>query len=159
MTNDKTAPSINADLQPRKVETPNLSYSFYDEGDADMTTPQGRLEWFCKHFEVDPPNLKYDEDEPDQILMTDELLLWIQVEGVSLDWIVLGHIAGPLATFREKYRTTPEKLKLIEAMRHLSEAEQTVLVDAIKRGNEPGADVLAEIQKAGNLIKAARKQN
>ena len=90
--------------QPTHVETPNGGYTFYSEKNADLTTFEGRVAWFCAHFELDAPALKYDPDEPDAVLLTDELIEWFRIEGVSLDWLIAGTCAGPLATYREKYR-------------------------------------------------------
>ena len=159
MTDSNAALANKPGLQPRKVETPGMSYSFYCESDADMTTVEGRLEWFCKHFEVDHPSLEYDEDEPDQILMTEELITFCQIEGVSLDWIILGYVAGAIKEYREKHKLTHKELEFIRLMRRFTEAERLLLVEAIERGNEPGADFSAEISKAAEQIEEKKSKS
>lgn len=89
-------------LQPRAA--PGTSYQFFSEKDADLTAVEGRLEWFCASFNTSRPLLEYDPQQPGSLLLTDELLEWASVEGVSLDWIVFGHVGGPLAVYREKYK-------------------------------------------------------
>jgi|GEM_PF-2198127 hypothetical protein len=42
------------------VETPTGPYSFYPESGADLSTSEGRIAWFCAHFDVTPPTLQYD---------------------------------------------------------------------------------------------------
>jgi hypothetical protein len=44
------------------VETPTGPYSFYPESGADLSTSEGRIAWFCAHFDVTPPTLQYDAE-------------------------------------------------------------------------------------------------
>jgi len=91
-------------MKKTTVETPSGPYSFYRESDADLATIEGRIEWFCAKFEVTPPPLVYDKDELDQILLTEELMTWAFIEGVSFDWLLCGKVAGVVHAYREKYR-------------------------------------------------------
>lgn len=127
------------------------------ERDADLSTPQARIAWFCQWFEVTPPTLAYDDEEPDQLLLTDALLRWCRLEGVSLDWLFSGLVAGALAAHREKHRMTPDDIRLIDVFGQYSEDEQMILLEGIKRGEEPGADFEAEVKTAMEQIKAKRK--
>ncbi|MCK0151090.1 hypothetical protein MWU54_13700 [Marivita sp. S6314] len=154
MTNDNAATANDTGLQPHTVETPGITYSFCRETDADLTTTEGRIEWFCKHFDVDPPELEYDEEEPDQIILTTSLLTWCQIEGVNLDWVFCGAVAGVLATYREKYKRTEEEQRFIDAISRFPPDEVKLLIDGIKRGNDPDADFEAEVKKAVDEIKA-----
>lgn len=84
--------------------------------DAELKTTDKRITWFCDHFNVDRPDIEYDPDEPDEILLTDNLLAWTRREGVSLDWLICGSVGGMAATFRDKYRTDPEAQKAVQTI-------------------------------------------
>lgn len=137
MTNER-ARANDTGLKPRTA--PGGAYTFYSEDDADLSTAEGRIEWFCAQFDVEPPKLEYDEDEPDSMLATDELLEWCAIEGVILDWLVSGTIGGPLAVYREKYRTDPKAYELIQRVRRLPEETRERFTEAFKRATDPGAD-------------------
>lgn len=154
MTNDNAATANDTGLQPRTVDAPGVSYSFYRETDADLTTTEGRIEWFCKHFNVEPPKLEYDDDEPDQILLTSDLIRWCQLEGINLDWLFCGMVAGALATYREKYKRTANEIQLIDLLAGFSTDEVELILEGLKRGMEPGADFDAEVKATMDQIKA-----
>jgi hypothetical protein len=59
-----------------------------------------RIKQFCEWFDVEPPTITYDPEEPGAILMTDEFLDWHVREGVSLDWTIYGGVRGMLSAFR-----------------------------------------------------------
>lgn len=128
-------------MQKTTVETPTGPYSFYPEKGADLSTSEGRIEWFCAHFDVTPPKLQHDEDEPDQILLTDELLEWIKREGVSLDWALCGAASGALAVYREKYRITSEAEEITELLGKFDEQEHAILLAGLKMATATGADM------------------
>ncbi|AVO36546.2 hypothetical protein [Pukyongiella litopenaei] len=132
MTNCNADSANNTGLTPVTVDAPGLTYSFYRESDADLTTMEGRLEWFCANFEVSPPNLEYDEDEPDAILLTDDLMRWALYEGVSLDWLVCGMVSGVLAEFRKGHSFGGPKRKLYEIIRKLDDAQKQQVLDSIE---------------------------
>jgi len=124
------------------------------ELDAALTTPQARIAWFCEHFDVTPPTLAYDDEEPDQILLTNDLIRWCRIEGVEVGWMISGEVAGALATHREKHRMTPDLLELHDAFADFTKEEVQAVVDAVERGQQPGADFEAEVKKAVDQIKA-----
>jgi hypothetical protein len=95
-------------MQKTTVETPTCTYSFHPEIGADLSTIEGRIEWFCANFDVATPKLEYDENAPDVILLTDELLEWVKREGVNMDWTFRGSVAGVLTSYRNTYRVTPQ---------------------------------------------------
>ncbi len=74
-------------------------------------------------------------------LLTDELLEWASVEGVSLDWIVFGHVGGPMAVYREKYKMDDPTRQFQEAVRQLNTGEQGIRLEGVKRAAEDGADM------------------
>jgi hypothetical protein len=153
MEKENATPANNTGLPKRTA--PGGGYSFYSEADADLTTTKGRVEWFCAHFEIEPPALEYDET--DSLLLTQNLIEWTRQEGVSLDWLVCGAVAGALAVYREKYKRTAEELRFIEALEHFTESEKQIVSDAIRRGIKPGADFETEIKSTMDQIKAARE--
>ncbi|MEY8827668.1 hypothetical protein AB9K34_04495 [Sedimentitalea sp. XS_ASV28] len=123
--------------KPTHVETPGLSYTFYSEDDADMTTPEGRLAWFCAHFEIDAPALAYDPDEPDELLLTDELLGFCGREGLNLDWLFSGYVGGPLAVYREKHRITPDADKWLSCEQRIAQLAEWFEIDAPNIQHDP----------------------
>ncbi|WP_436398605.1 hypothetical protein [Roseobacter sp. S98] len=122
-----------------------------------MTTPDGRLAWFCAHFELTPPPLSYDEDEPDSLLMTDELIEFCGREGLSLDWFTSGRVCGPLAVYREKYRITPEVEKWAELLGKFDDHEKTLLTAGLKLVTQTGADIDDVMQGVTAEIEAYRQ--
>lgn len=142
--------------KPTHVETPGLNYTFYSEDDADMTTPEGRLAWFCAYFELTPPPLAYDDDEPDALLLTDDLIGFCGREGLSLDWFFSGHVGGPLAVYREKHRITPEVEKWAELLGKFDKHEKTLLTAGLKLVTQTGADIDEVMQGVTTEIEAYR---
>ena len=130
MTYENAAQANNPGLPKRTA--PGGAYTFYSEADADLTTPEGRIKWFCAHFEIEPPVLVYDGDEPDQIMLTDELLDWTKREGACVDWLFCGHVTGALATYREKYRVTEQEARFLRLMGQLDETEQAIIHAGMK---------------------------
>lgn len=130
MTYENAAQANDTDLPKRTA--PGGAYTFYSEADADLTTLEGRIKWFCAKFEVAPPVLEYDVDEPEQIVLTDELLDWTKREGVSLDWLFCGYVTGVLATYREQYRVTEREAEFVRAMAQLDEAQQAIIRNGMK---------------------------
>lgn len=129
MTNERASANKEV-LQPRTA--PGGTYQFYSETDADLSSREGRIEWFCAHFDVKPPVLEYDKDKPDQIVMTDDLLKWIRLEGMSIDWMISGHVTGALAAFREKHREWPENVEFVEMLTGFNDTEKAMLSAAIR---------------------------
>lgn len=142
--------------KPTHVETPGLNYTFYNEDDADMATPEGRLAWFCAHFELTPPPLAYDDDEPDALLLTDELIGFCEREGLSLDWFFSGHVGGPLAVYREKHRITPGVEKWAELLGKFDDHEKTLPTAGLKLVTQTGADIDDVMRGVTAEIKAYR---
>lgn len=119
------------------VETPRGSYRFANEDNYDLTTAEGRIEWFCDHFECELPTLTYDEDEPDQIVLTDELMAWMAREGMSIDWMAGGRVASALGAYRRNFRQEAEWKK---AMAHLTDEEMRCFTAGLKAHTEAGVD-------------------
>lgn len=115
-----------------------------------IDTAGKRIAWFCEHFDVSPPKLEYDDDEPDAILLTDELMTWIKVQGASMDWVFCGGIAGMASVFREKHKMDPETAHFFDLFRKLDPQEREVIVGALKdnaSGKVDFSDAMENAQK------------
>lgn len=157
MTKDNAA-MANKEVLPKAthLETAVANCSFYSEASANMKTPEGRLAWFCAHFELIAPTLEYDPDEPDAILLTDDIIEFCNNEGMSLDWFFWGHVAGPLAIYREKHRVSDEARNFLDIVRKLGEQEQEILAAGLQRVTSDGADLDAVLQEVRAEIDARR---
>lgn len=153
MQNTSAAP------KPTKVDTPGMSYSFYREKDADLTAAEGRIEWFCLKFEVDPPTLEYDPEEPTAIMLTDSLLEWTASEGVSLDWLFMGSISGALAAYRERHKPTPETREWMQIVGGLGKPEQRMLLAGLTLVTNSDADIDTVMRSVSEQIAEYRLQN
>lgn len=129
------------------------------EKNADLQTTEGRIEWFCAHFEIEPPKLQYDDDEPDQIVLTDDLLKWIGREGVNMDWAFCGSISGALAVHREKYRVTPEQEEWAELLEKFDAHELSIVLAGLKQAKEPGISMDSAMRSVSEQIKAYRSND
>ncbi len=138
MTNERASANERV-LQKTTIETPAGSYSFYPESGADFSTSEGRIAWFCAKFEVDPPVLSYDEDEPDQILLTDDLLEWVRTVGGSLDWLFCGSVGPALTAYRSRYMP-PAKGSMMDLVGKLDDTEQRILLVGLDMAAESNLD-------------------
>ncbi|MDO6584806.1 hypothetical protein Q4543_04675 [Salipiger sp. 1_MG-2023] len=144
-------------MKKTTVDTPSGSYSFYRESDADLATTEGRIDWFCAHFEVEPPMLTYDPDEPNAVLLTDELLEWVKIEGASIDWLFTGAVSGALAAYREKYRITPQKAKWTKIVGEFDDTEKRIISAGLSLVLDAGADMDAVMQQVAAQVGEYRK--
>ena len=91
-------------MKHAKIEAENAA-PIANEKDTNSVSLSERADWFCEFFGANRPQIVFDPDEPQHVLMTDALITWADHEGVSLDWLVGGDATGALAVYREKYRT------------------------------------------------------
>jgi hypothetical protein len=145
------------DMKKKIVETPNGSNSFYSEFDADHSTIEGRIEWFCTHFEVEPPKLTYDPEAPGALLLTEDLIAWAEFEGVSLDWLICGHVSACLSEYRKANKLDPQTKKFAGYVMSLDGAEQRILLSGLKASTDPDADFEQIIQATFGLIAQHRQ--
>tara|TARA_R110000850_G_scaffold225728_1_gene351112 strand:- start:1140 stop:1586 length:447 start_codon:yes stop_codon:yes gene_type:complete len=138
------------------IETKSGSYSFVSETDADLSTSEGRIEWFCAHFDVAPPKLQYDEDEPTQIALTDELMEWVKREGVNLDWAFCGRVSGVLAAYRERNRVTPKSEEWISLLGGFDDQEHDILLAGLMLIVKSGADIDSVMRGVAEQIEEYR---
>ena len=78
----------------------------------DLTTASGRILGLAEQFEIDPPELKYDEDG--ELLVQDEWIDWCRDSGASIDWIVSGDPKTMISVYRQRCKSDREAL---DAMR------------------------------------------
>ena len=101
----------------------------------DMTTIEGRIAATCQWFAFGPPARRYDTEEPDAVLLGDELLDWALAAAVSLDGLFCGDPKGAVMGFRERQL---EERPFREALRQFDATEKTLLLDALKAHQEQG---------------------
>jgi hypothetical protein len=118
----------------------NGSHSFYSEFDADHSTIEGRIEWFCAHFEVEPPKLTYDPEKPDSPLLTEDLMVWAEFEGVSLDWLICGHVSACVSAYRKTNMLDSQTKQFAGLVMSLDNAEQRILLSGLRASTDPDAD-------------------
>ena len=94
---------------------------------ADLGTLDGRIEVFCKWFDVEPPTLT--RDEGGEVLVSDEFLGWHKENGVSIDWIAVGDPKCMASVFRRERRKEREFRSIIAQM---DEVEKGMLKVAMK---------------------------
>lgn len=84
---------------------------------SSMTMPHGqynfgtfeeRLQHLCALFEVDPPELVYEDGQP---MLTDSLMEWIKEHTVNMDWLFAG---SPCALLREWTKARKQTNELME---------------------------------------------
>lgn len=146
MTNVNADSANDTGLQPHTTETPTRPISFYREFDADLSTIEGRIGWICTRFEVQPPTLSYDPDEPTELVMSQEFGEWALREGVDVNWLVCGAMTGALEAYREQHRVTPDRLKFSEQLGKFDENEYKILLAGLKLVTRAGADLDDVIQ-------------
>jgi hypothetical protein len=97
--------------------------------DYDYTTLEGRIAAHCEWFNMEPPTLEYDEDEPTEVLLTEDLVSWVWESGGSMDWLLIGDPKGMALAFVEKHRGSRE---LLNAIRELDRDTQKFLIDLLQ---------------------------
>lgn len=122
-----------------------------------IDTAGKRIAWFCEHFDVSPPTLEHDEEEPDEILLTDELMTWIEVQGASMDWVFYGGVAGMTAVFREKHKMHPETAHFFNLYSQLDEQEQEVIAAALRNIGSGEVEFSKAMDDAQKKIDELRK--
>lgn len=96
-------------------------------------TQAERVAAWCNWFGHDLPPLAFDDDEPDALLLTDDLLKWAHESGASLDWVILGDAKNLAHAFHEKHASTR---RLADMVVQLDDWEQAGLLDALRKGTD-----------------------
>ncbi|TDK49651.1 hypothetical protein [Antarcticimicrobium luteum] len=121
-------------------------------------TFEERIAHFCDLFGCEPPQLRYDDDEPDEVLMTDDLAGWIRREGCCLNWLVTGDPATALEAYREAYRVPDDLAPLVDAFGQLDKAEKEILLDCVRSNALGGVPFKEALGKAEAEILAHRSR-
>lgn len=144
------------------ITTPGLTYTYAKEEAYDLTTVEGRIEWFSEAYEIEPLALTYDPEDPDGgPLLTDAMIAWCDVEGVSIDWLICGSIRGPVSTYREKYSVPEDSREFHALLRQLSTPEMEVMRSAMERmvAGEDGEPAMAECRAEIEALRAVTKKD
>lgn len=115
-----------------------------------LTTPEERLDWFCRRFDAEPPQLEYEDGD---ILLTDELIKFCGREGMSIDWFFLGDLNGLVAATRARWQ---EQDRVKEMTRDLSKQEVDGLTLALEAVVHDGAPLDEAMTIWRNTVEAAR---
>ncbi len=94
-----------------------------------LEAQHARIDWFCKHFEVERPVLEYEDGD---MLLSDALMEWIKREGVSIDWIFCGSASCALAVYRQKYRFSPALEEIGTILGQLDNTEKSIVMAGLK---------------------------
>ena len=108
LENDKTFPA-RRDLLPEAVRARVAEFS----------------EWFGV------PTLKLTVRKG-SVYVTDELVSWCNINGASIDWILLGEVRGMAATFREKYAVTPQVQEICDTIAKLRSETRLAFVSSVE---------------------------
>ncbi|WP_282129514.1 hypothetical protein [Roseobacter litoralis] len=146
--------NVNADSanNTARLETS----AFAEHGAFDLSSTEGRIAFFCARYECEPPELEYDQDEPQAILLTDDLISWTRREGVNLDWLFCGSVAGLLPVYRERYRMSAQVEEFGSLVGKLDDAEQNMLLGGLMLCTKAGADVDEVMQLTSQKINEHR---
>lgn len=121
--------------------------TFPARGDHTPEAVRARIAELSEWFGIEPVKLKVRKGS---IYFTDDLFVWCDDNGVSLDWIYAGEPRGMAAAYREKYARTPEQREFINLMRQFSEGEQEMLADCLRahqEGRMTLEDALADFKR------------
>lgn len=99
-------------------------------GDKTPEAIRARIAEFAEWFGCEPVKPKFRKGA---ILLTEELLEWVETQGASLDWIYSGDPKSMAATFRRKYAVMEPSLRaLSDKLDKLSYTEQKIVDDCLK---------------------------
>lgn len=85
-----------------------------------------RLEHFCVLFEIDPPEITYEDGEP---TLTDALMDWIKETNANMDWLFAG---SPCAMLREWVKARGQEREILEINRQLEPEVQAGILALLK---------------------------
>ena len=85
-----------------------------------------RLAHFCALFEIDPPEIVYEDGEP---TLTAPIMSWIKTHRVNMDWLFTG---SPCAMLREWSKSQSLEEEALNAFRQLDPAARETLFSALR---------------------------
>lgn len=98
-------------------------------GDKTPEAIRARIAEFAEWFGCEPVKPQFRKGA---LLLTEELLAWVETHGASLDWIYSGDPKSMAATFRCKYAVDPGLRALREKINKLSVPEKEIILDCLK---------------------------
>jgi hypothetical protein len=97
----------------------------------------GRLKEYCTSQGLPLPPLEFDQDEPGELLMTGALLDFCRAEGISLNWLIAGHVQSA------------EERAFLKALAALSDHERLRLLGAVRAYAKGGMTMPAALETFG----------
>jgi len=88
---------------------------------------RARIKAFCDHFAVEPPGKL--KTRKGKVYLTDDLLQWCEVNGASIDWILIENPMAALAAYREKHLC---ETRAINAVRKLADDEAKIIFASLR---------------------------
>lgn len=98
-------------------------------GDTTPEAIRARIAEFAEWFGCEPIKPKFRKGA---ILLTEELLAWVETHGASLDWIYSGDPKSMAATFRRKYAKDPYWRRFWDTLDKLSDPVKEIVADCLK---------------------------
>ena len=113
---------------------------------AQIDTVEIRIATFAKWFDIDPPSIECDPDDPEGgPLLTNELYPWLIDQDASFDWVFIGDPKGMAIEYRKQQL---DKSGLMKSFDRLDETEQKMFVIAVRSF----VDGLVPLEQALGLV-------
>ena len=119
----------------------------------DLKKADGRILALAEQFDIDPPELTYDEDG--ELLVKDEWIDWCRDAGASIDWIICGDPKSMTSVFRREMMKDRE---VLDAIKGLDTTELAILTEALSAIADDGADPETALATAKTRIDAYRQR-
>ena len=136
-------------IVPRR-QAPDGTYEFVRHDDYDLGSLSGRVAWFCDEFNVERPSLKLDPefpDDPEAVLISDDLINWFKENDVSFDYIFSGDIKAFVMAHRCQKSNTQTIIKAMEKMEPQVEAGFTAMLNSIIEHGIPVDEAFASFDR------------
>lgn len=127
-----------------------------DTKEHDLTTHQGRATAWAAWFDLTPPPLRFDPEEPEALLMTDELAAWARGACIDFTWFFEG---DPQAMAKEWRKARMDEREVIRVHRSLDEDEQRLfraVLLSIVEGEIAAEDVVVAYKDALANLRAKK---
>lgn len=94
--------------------------------DYEFGTFDGRLAHLCDLFEIDPPEIVYEDGQP---TVTDGLMDWLKANNINLDWLFVG---SPCSMLREWAKARGQEREIVEINEKLEPEVQAGMLALLK---------------------------
>lgn len=102
---------------------------------------RGRMTQFCQRFGVEPVKLKV---RMGKVYMTEDLVTWCAIHGVSLDWVLLGDPMCMAAAYRKQEMSVREFASVLEGLDVEEKKHLLACMKASTEGGVPIEDALSD---------------